>query len=55
MYSSTCPRVNQIGTFPNLKYSKFAHVMMYLDATGIDISNNQEKRCKVRPFRSQTK
>ena len=29
--------------------------MMYLDAVGIDISNNQDKCCKVKPFRSQTK
>ena len=55
MCSSTCPRFDQIGTFPHLKYRKFVHVIMYLDAVGIDISNNQEKSSKVKPFRSQTK
>ena len=55
MCSSACPRFDQIGTFPHSKYRKFVHAMMYLDAVGIDISNNQEKSSKVKPFRSQTK
>ena len=56
MYSLNCYRVDEIGIFPNLKYTKFiTHVLMYLDAVEIDISNKHDNCCKVKPIRSQTK
>ena len=55
MYSSTFFFVFQIGAFPNLTYRTFVYVVMYLDAVGIDLSNNHDKCCKVKSFQSQAK